>query len=323
MWNRVSLYQTLCWGHSQHNSEFWVSTGGNHQPLPQDVKTKRASLLYLEKGWKIRVGQHSDWPESLQAHWSQWAVCWELMLPLVDFNPIAQLLGRFAWPLPSVLKIVLTQSPGSGPDGNWVGQPTSSPTSSPTPVLSRSILQHCPRKRGGPLSQMLSLARGKIISSLPGLLPGPPGVGPALLCSHPQAGSPTLPATRASSTMLPIMVKGQLSPECWSQQGMEPALTLSYYCRAMVLDIILWGSMVQDLNLVSGDSTGHSHQAVPYYPGVSISTSLHCLHPIQLLSSHLHPILPSLHQLIWVVPRSHLTMAWWPHWWLMDFKELP
>ena len=43
------------------------------------------------------------------------------------------------------------------------------------------------------------------------------------------------------------------------------------------------GSTGQDSTIDSGGITGYSHQAVPHYPQVSISASLHCAHILLLL----------------------------------------
>lgn len=54
-------------------------------------------------------------------------------------------------------------------------------------------------------------------------------------------------------------------------------------------DMVPSGSTGQDPTMVPGDITGYSHQAVPQYPGVSNSTSLHYAHILLFL------FLPFLH----------------------------
>ena len=48
-------------------------------------------------------------------------------------------------------------------------------------------------------------------------------------------------------------------------------------------DMAPGGSTSQDATMVAGSITGYSHQAVPPYPQVSSSVSLHCAHILLFL----------------------------------------
>jgi hypothetical protein len=123
-----------------------------------------------------------------------------------------------------------------------------------------------------------------------------------------QCAKPTLPSTAVRGGLSsPALPTSRARSPHDAQVGVGPALdSLQYqhvpkwqirlgtcvwplvvtdpcWCRAMGLDVAPSSSTGQDPTMVPGAMTSYSHQAVPHYPQIYRSASLHCAHVLLFL----------------------------------------